>query len=192
MALLMVLLTSASAALGGGCGSKVSGSSSGDGGSGGGGDGGAGAANECFDYNDFRADFPLVSFSKEVLPLFRRSCGLSASCHQSLSAPLPAQHFLGPNISDPDPDMPTIQKILDGVVGKSSVQEKTMQVIAPGNAKQSYLMYKVDGVTCNLLTCLDQLPDKCGKRMPQDAKTPLAAEERDLIRRWIAQGAKNN
>jgi hypothetical protein len=189
MALAMLLVSGASAALAAGCGSSSSSGSGSSSNNEGGSGGGSGGGDACFNYGDFKGDVPVVSFSMEVLPIFRRSCGISTSCHGATTPPLPAQHYLGPSMSSPPPDAAMIQKILDGIVGVASDKEQSMKVIEPGNASQSFLLYKLDGVTCERLTCL---PDKCGVRMPQESKTPLPAAERDIIRRWIAQGAKNN
>ena len=43
---------------------------------------------------------------------------------------------------------------------------------------------------CDKLDCAAK--KECGTTMPQGATDPLAQEERDIIRRWIAQGAKDN
>ena len=156
----------------------------------GGGSGGeGGAADECFDYSAFKGDAPVASFKTDVLPIFRQSCGVSTSCHQSQSATDPAQHFLGPSKSMPDPDAMTIQAIFDGSVGVTAEKEPAMKVIDPGKPESSFLMYKLDGVKCADLKCAAD--NKCGTRMPQSSPQ-LTEAERDTIRRWIKQGAMNN
>jgi hypothetical protein len=190
--LLMLLFVSASAALSAGCG-RSGGGSGGGGSGGGGGEGGSGGsdgAGECFNYSTFKGDTPVISFQMEVLPIFRRSCGVSSSCHGATNSATPAQHYLGPSLTSPTPDATTITKILDGIVGVASVEEKTMKVIEAGSPQTSFMMYKLDGVKCEQLTCLDD--EKCGVLMPQGSKMTMDSKERDIIRRWIAQGAKNN
>jgi hypothetical protein len=125
----------------------------------------------------------------DVLPLFRRSCGVSTSCHGSMNAPTPAQHYLGPSLASPAPSVSEMQMIIDGVVGVGAVKEPTMKVIETGSPQRSFLMFKLDGLNCSKLTCS---ADECGALMPKGNTQPLPAVERDTIRRWIAQGAKNN
>jgi hypothetical protein len=192
----MLVLTSAAAALGAGCGDNGNSSGSGSGSSGGGGSdaggggsGGSAPMGACYDYTTFKADDPLVSFSMQVLPLLRRSCGLSDSCHGAPNPPTPAQHYLGPKLTDPEPSASERQTIIDGVVGVGAVKEPTMKVIELGNPQRSFFMYKLDGLSCDKLTCMG---DACGVLMPKGSTQPLPVEERDTIRRWIAQGAQNN
>ena len=185
MALLVASLAGASLALGAGCGKG--GSSGGDGGKGGGGEGGGGA-DECFDYSTFKGDSPAVSFSTEVLPIFRNSCGLSSSCHGT--NPPPGQPYLGPN-NDPAND-PTMEEMtmLVSALDAPSKAEPTMNIVTPGSPQTSFLRYKLDGVDCSRLTCAKT--QDCGDLMPVGNTKPIALTQRDLIRRWIAQGAKVN
>ena len=160
------------------------------------GTGGLSPANGCFDYTSFDGMTPTVTFKADVLPIFRQSCGLSASCHQAESPPLPAEHFLGPSVSMPAPTAMQIQEILSGIVGVKSVDEPDMDVVAPGDPAHSFMMYKLDGdpsnldgLTCSKLKCAANMT--CLLSMPSGGPQ-LPADERDEIRRWIAQGAKND
>lgn len=161
------------------------------------GSGGHAPADGCFNYTTFDATTPAVHFKADVLPILRLSCGLSNSCHGDPNGS-GGQHFYGPKLSDPEPDAATIQKIFDQSVNKTAVAEPTLKVIAPGNPVGSFLLYKLDGdpgakaeeqVACSALACaIDQ---SCLSSMPLNGPA-LPADKRDTIRRWIAQGAKND
>ena len=171
-----------------GCGGGTSSSSGG-----GGGGGGAGAcdvkADGCFDYTCFKADSPVVGFKADVLPIFRTSCGLSASCHGSESGP-GGQHYLGPKNDDPEPTAAQIQIIFDQWVGQTPVVSAGMNLITPKDPEHSFFMYKLDGLECGTLTCASD--DTCLGLMPLGNSDPMPIAQRDTIRRWIAQGAKND
>jgi len=168
---------------GGGGGSSSSGSSSGTCGLG---------ADGCFDYSAacFKADAPVVSFKTDVLPILRTSCGLSSSCHNSENGP-GGQHYLGPKNSDPAPTTAQIAHIFELWINKPPVIKAGMNLITPSDPEHSFFMYKLDGLKCSNLACTG---DDCGTLMPQGAteKTLYDADKRDTLRRWIAQGAKND
>jgi hypothetical protein len=61
--------------------------------------------------------------------------------------------------------------------------------VASGKPDESFTMYKLDGnFDCAKLSCVD---NNCGSTMPQTS-TLLDQDRRDIIRRWIAQGALDN
>ena len=193
--LLISLLASLAVGVGGslaGCGGGTSSSSSTGGGGEGGGGGGSAcgpSADGCFDYSCFKGDSPAVSFKTDVLPILRTSCGLSPSCHNSENGP-GGQHYLGPKLSDPAPTADQIAKIFEQSVDKDPVLKAGMKIITPGDPEHSFFMHKLDSVKCSKLACA---PDNtCGSLMPQGSTTPMPAEKRDTVRRWIAQGAKND
>ncbi|MEP7122601.1 MAG: hypothetical protein ABJE95_16885 [Byssovorax sp.] len=146
-------------------------------------------ADGCFDYTCFTADMPAVGFKADVLPIFRTSCGLSASCHGSQNGP-GGQHFLGPKKDDPAPSAADIQVIFDQWVGQTPVVNAGMNLITAKDPEHSFLMYKLDGLKCSKLSCASD--DTCLALMPQGNTEPMPAAQRDVIRRWIAQGAKND
>ena len=190
--LLFSLLASVAVGLGGslaGCG----GDSTSGGGNGGGGGAGGGAcgpsADGCFDYSCFKGDGPAVTFKADVLPILRTSCGLSPSCHNSENGP-GGQHYLGPKLSDPEPTAAQIALIFEQSVGKDPVIKAGMKIITPGDPEQSFFMHKLDSVKCAKLACAQD--STCGSLMPQGSMDPMPADKRDILRRWIAQGAKND
>jgi hypothetical protein len=134
----------------------------------------------CFDYASFNGASPAVTFSADVLPIFQQACGLSSSCHGD-GAPV-AQPYLGASSS------PDIQKIFDQNVNVDSLKEPNMKIVKPNEPQNSFLMHKMDGtLSCAPVEC----GANCGGSMPLGA--PLRSEaDRDKVRRWIAQGAKND
>jgi hypothetical protein len=134
----------------------------------------------CRDYvppGSFDAQNPKVSFSRDVMPIFSQSCAFTA-CHGSISGN-PNGVFLGGN----DP-----QKVHRAIVDVRSGRLNTMSFVEPGEPRESFLLRKIDGSHCVIPECAST---DCGKAMPRsDDKLPL--ETRDVVRRWIAQGAKND
>lgn len=181
-----------------GCGGGSSSSTGGEGGGGGSSSTATGtggdcnpSADGCYDYSCFKGDAPVVSFKTDVLPILRTSCGLSNSCHGQESGP-GGQHYLGPKNSDPAPTADQLAKIFDQSVGKTPVVNAGMNIITPGDPEHSFFMYKLDGIECSKLKCAESTPNSCGGLMPLGRTTPMDGAQRDIIRRWIAQGAKND
>lgn len=162
------------------------------------GTGGTGSSGDCFDYTSFDGKTPAVTFKTDVLPIFRQSCGLSTSCHGDPNGgSLPGQHYYGPATKDPAPTAAQLQVIFDASVGKPSSGNPDMDVIKASDPAHSFMMYKLDGdplaangVTCETLTC-SKGKDGCLLAMPSGGPQ-LPQATRDTIRRWIAQGAKND
>jgi hypothetical protein len=125
----------------------------------------------------FDALKPAVSFARDVTPLLSKSCAFS-TCHGSSAGPANGV-YLGT-------DLARVQREL---VTKSASELPTMPLVTPGDPRQSYLMRKLDGSQCALdAQCLG---GSCGDTMPR-GEQPLPIETRDVVRRWIAQGAKND
>ena len=159
-------------------------------GGGGSGTGGGGGAATCPDYSNFDGTTPAVSFKADVLPILQRSCGLAVSCHGDSSMPFKDRPYFGPNKKDMATDA-DIMAIFAGSVGVDSYVNPGMMIIKAGDPENSFLMYKLDDqLECDKLTCA--ATKACGGFMPSTSLTILEQTERDAIRRWIAQGAKNN
>jgi hypothetical protein len=176
-----------------------------------------GSNSDCFDYSGFAGTTPTVSFSHDVLPIFRTSCGVSSVCHGCDTSADPActnpgfKPFLGIPMGGAAPSAAQIAAIITSTVGApASVQAGTtadgkmvgnpdMSIVTAGDAQHSFLTYKLDGnfpspatsndVSCSTLTCAST--ESCGQAMPS-AGMQLPSAERDIIRRWIIQGAQNN
>ncbi|MBX3126128.1 MAG: hypothetical protein KF718_05405 [Polyangiaceae bacterium] len=156
-----------------------------------------------FDYAAFDGQTPAVSFEADVMPIFRRACGFSV-CHGSATKPA-ASLFLGPRCpsqkDDPTcttdgPDDAGRQAIIDAILGVASSTAPAMDIVSANDPANSFLMLKMDGCHDSAgLTCTPQPgakgDDPCGDAMPQTSSS-LCDDERDVVRRWIAQGAKND
>jgi hypothetical protein len=117
---------------------------------------------------------PEISFSKTIVPIVQSNCSLPA-CHAdarvSLGIYLPM-------------DAAEIYK----AVRAPATTNLKLDFVKPGAPADSYLMHKVDGTHCALDK--DCVKGACGQEMPPGAT--LSIDDRNAIRRWIAQGAKNN
>jgi hypothetical protein len=161
----------------------------GGGGATGSGAGGGGGAAQCFDYAGFEVDSPVVHFSADVLPILRGSCGVSATCHGGPTPASPPQHFFGPPNSAGAVSAAQIQAIFSGIVDQPAVEEPDMDVVKTGDPQHSFLLQKVDGLGCPTLQCAAGMA--CGQPMPLGGP-PLAESVRDVLRRWVGQGARND
>lgn len=136
-------------------------------------------APKCSDYEppaSFDPQTPAVSFSNDVMPIFKQSCAFTA-CH-GLSG-----SNNGVYLGD---DKDAVHR---GIVDVRTDLLPSMAFVKPGDPRNSFLMRKVDASQCVLdPQCVDKT---CGEAMPKDEGT-LPIETRDTIRRWIAQGAKND
>jgi hypothetical protein len=144
--------------------------------------GGGNTTNTCKEYSPPAGtdlNNPQVSFKTDVYPIFTGSCGLSTSCHGSKTTSQ-SNLYLG---SRTETDTSAVR---NGIVGKQA-QALAMNVVTAGDPKNSYLMHKMDGDQCTL-TCKG---GSCQRAMP-DGSDPLSEEKRLVVRRWIAQGAKDN
>jgi hypothetical protein len=130
---------------------------------------------------------PAVTFSADVVPTFQRSCALSSSCH-SEKVGGPSQLYLGTAFGQAE----DTAGVLAAIVGVPSVELPSMAYVKAGDVANSYLMHKMDGDICQLASQCGSTPaPSCGVVMPQSG-CALDGATRDAVRRWIAQGAKND
>ncbi len=120
---------------------------------------------------------PVVSLRNDVVPIFSASCAFT-SCHGTKSTTSNNGLYLGSQLSAPD--VPAIRMSL-----LAKAVPIDMPIITPSDPSQSYLMHKIDGDACKLCS------GACGKSMPNNSPV-MSVDRRDVIRRWIAQGAKDN
>lgn len=139
-----------------------------------------GGGSSCDDYSPpagFDVASPAVSFSKDVMPIFGRSCAFS-TCHGSTVGSANGV-FLGK-------DTPRVYAAIVGVHGD---ELPAMPFVTPGDPRESYLMRKLDGSQCVLdARCSG---GSCQGSMPKN-EVLLDLATRDTVRRWIGQGAKND
>ncbi len=123
---------------------------------------------------------PAVSFKSEVMPVFSASCA-SSSCHGIADAPKGAL-FLGAQLQHGS----DATAVWSALVAKPSAQLPAMAFVTAGEPENSYLMHKLDSDQCMFeSSCVGH---DCLRSMPYDTSA-LAVEKRDVVRRWIAQGA---
>lgn len=117
---------------------------------------------------------PYPSFRDDVVPIVQQSCALTA-CHSSKESNLgiflaydPAQIY--------------------AELKKSSPTASGEQFVVPGDPAKSYLMVKLEGTQGSLASkCAN---NNCGTVMPPD--DPLPSAKLETVRKWIADGAKDN
>ena len=108
-----------------------------------------------------------VSFAAQIQPIFSNSCG-NGACH------LQGQNSSGLQL---DPGL-----AYGNTVNVNAIQNGSLPRINPGNPEDSYLYRK-------LLNFNEAV--YFGARMPS-GRAPLPAEQLELLRTWIAEGAQNN
>jgi len=136
---------------------------------------------------------PGVSFKSDIQPIFNQSCAIGgAECHGAPNNPSLLQIYLGVY---GDAGTPDAAEILSGLVGKPAGEDSQIDLITAGDPGASYLMHKMDDDQCQFASdCPDmtvEMGQKCGVGMPFSSGI-LGVTTRDQVRKWIAQGAKNN
>jgi hypothetical protein len=126
---------------------------------------------------------PKVSFTADVVPIFQQNC-ISASCHGLAGSPK-GDLFLGA-LSAHGNDS---GKVHSDLVGVTTAQLPTMKFVAVGDPTHSYLMHKLDNDQCMFQS--NCVAADCQQSMPFSDNL-LPDETRDIVRRWIAQGALDN
>jgi hypothetical protein len=126
---------------------------------------------------------PATSFMNDVMPVFESNCA-SASCHGIAQSPQGGL-FLGAELAQGS-DAKTVYSQL---VNTASVELPTMAFVTPAQPEKSYLMHKLDDDQCLFeSSCVEA---NCMQPMPDNAMQ-LDPTTRDIVRRWIAQGADDN
>jgi hypothetical protein len=143
-------------------------------------------------YADLSA--PTVSFNRDVMPIFQASCATGgASCHGDPTVVASARPFLG--YSGSSADAGAHASVFGGLVGVKSGEDPSMNLVTAGDPAQSFLMHKMDGDQCTLIAnCMvpGSYRPNCGVFMPYQAPSILDVATRDVVRRWIKQGAQGN
>jgi len=133
---------------------------------------------------------PTVSFNKDVVPIMNFSCGIAgATCHGTPSVVAQQRPYLGDFDGGTD-----ASQVISGIVGVKSQEDPSMNIVTASDPAHSFLMHKVDWDECTLAAqCASTTTQytNCGQGMPYSSDQ-LDQPTRDTIRRWIAQGAKNN
>lgn len=150
---------------------------------------------------------PEISFAATVFPILQNSC-TAVACHGTTPGTDPEliypalDLYLGPPPSDTTTPLDaTLYARLVSGLKKVSRSAKDRALVFPGAPQKSFLVDKIyacqderrlscdvefDGVRhCPEASCGDPMP-------PRDQPGQLSTEQRDAIRRWIAQGAQDN
>ena len=148
-----------------------------------------------------------ISFQRDLLPGFERSCGLSSSCHQDpVTDPITQRIFLGCATTNPDCSMDASSgaEVFQGLK-KDSQEDPTMPYVTDGDPSQSFILYKLEGNLAGIESqcrpvAMDpivqgasgepQPPQPCGAAMPLGL--PPLTDFTNQVRAWIAQGAQND
>jgi hypothetical protein len=143
-----------------------------------------------------------VSFSKDVIPVFKMSCTLSSVCHGQMGNSAEENLYLGMNVGG---DMSDIQAVYQGLMGATAKEDTALKLVAPGDPTNSYLYQKVSNNQAMLNSTLGSACmatnsmcsncttsyGPCGATMPYTGE-PLPASTSCKIQNWIQQGAQNN
>ena len=121
-----------------------------------------------------------VSFKDDVAPLLAANCALAA-CHSAKESNLNFHITYEP------------EQIYSELM-KTSPTCASSKFVVPGAPAESMVMLKMDNEQ-------DKLPAECTSARrsemppgdpPKSGNALMAKKDRDVVRRWIAQGAKNN
>ena len=134
---------------------------------------------------------PPVAFRASIVPFFLGTCAAGGfTCHGDPGVRGAGRAFLG--LADGGTDAASIHA---EIVGAPSIEDPAMNLVTAGDPAKSYLMHKLDDDQCTLAAdCAKGTSPAtdCGWRMPYRAPVSLPVPTRDMIRRWIAQGALDN
>jgi len=125
---------------------------------------------------------PTMSFKTNVMPVLTASCS-SASCH-GVTSGSQGGLFLGAQLKKGA----DFAMVYTSLVGPMAGELGSMPYVTAGDPAKSFVMHKLDGDQCMYTqACTNHT---CNDTMPRDGQLPV--ETRDIVRRWIAQGALNN
>jgi hypothetical protein len=131
---------------------------------------------------------PTVTFSHDVQPVLQLSCSIGgAACHGSPVDTTQGRPFFGLHDGGTD-----AAAIISGMVGQPSSEDPKLNLVKAGDPQNSYLVHKLIGDQGTLKAdCANSPYPDCGQTMPETSGC-LPADNIDVFRRWIAQGAQNN
>jgi len=143
----------------------------------------------------------MVSFATTIQPILQVGCGTGGNtCHGQYGAGAStANLYLAEPVANGD-GYGDAGAIITGIRGVASIEAPSLDIINPGNPGESYLMHKIDGDMCAIMSDCAALPltdfngtinVACGVQMPQNS-SPLSDDDRTQIWNWIAQGANKN
>jgi hypothetical protein len=111
-------------------------------------------------------------FSADIQPIFGKQCALSTSCHQASN--------------DNNLNLDDAATSYAALVNKPYSEDTSLTLVVPNSPDKSFLINKLEGnfkgLTCEVKGCGDPMPPTGG--IPKRTVAQL--------RRWIADGAKND
>jgi hypothetical protein len=135
----------------------------------------------------------MVSFSNDVMPIFKQGCTLTQDCHGQMGNAAEANLYLGDSVMNTST---TIMNAYMNIVSQPAVENASFQLVKPSDHKNSYLYMKIsdmqsdlDALACTSCTICAGGP--CGVPMPF-GNLPLTSDQQSTIANWIDQGAQNN
>jgi len=143
-----------------------------------------------------------VAFRADVVPVLRRSCGLSSSCHD-LDSP-EAGLALGSPCPDPRNCPPLGEPAINSIhtnLLMASLTAPAVQRVAPTRPAESFLLDKAADIQNKKgYSCTPQSPsvEGCGTGMPPSGPEVVLCtrrdgqEEFDILAAWVLQGAPND
>jgi hypothetical protein len=155
----------------------------------------AGSVGGCPPYvADADLSTPTTTFVHDVVPVFQTSCAVGGeTCHGDPTVTASQRPFLG--YFDGDGGAAVTQAVRSGLVGIKSKEDLLMNLVTAEDPAKSFLMHKMDGDQCTLISeCMQgaSYRPNCGVFMPYQYPTILDPDTRNVVRRWIAQGALDN
>ncbi len=158
-----------------------------------------------------------VSYATDLTPIIQGNCSVggtdnaTALCHGATMVnmnqePGGSRQYFGPptppTTATTTPSLTAIYNLfVTDATGKAvpSTEDRTMDIVDPGDPTKSFLWYKINGTTAALdasNACGNGDLGLCGSAMPLPLTgmtiTLLPQADRDLFCNWIVQGAKNN
>ncbi|MEO8844867.1 MAG: hypothetical protein ABI704_25010 [Kofleriaceae bacterium] len=124
---------------------------------------------------------PAVAFKADVMPVLTAHCS-SSICH-GISNGAKGDLFLGGELQHGADSANVFTNL-----AATAEQNPKMPYVKPSDPANSYVMHKLDSDQCMFDTACTG--GDCQHAMPFDGTLPV--ETRDIVRRWIAQGAPND
>ena len=118
-----------------------------------------------------------LAFIENVI--FKNSCEFSG-CHNGSSGTKAGRMDIRPGMA------------YAHLVNVTSEIDMTRKLVVPGSPNESYLLMMMEQIPPAQMTPPASDPPADVGFMPQGATSPLCAEKRDAVQRWIAAGAPMN
>lgn len=156
---------------------------------------------DCGSYDTVSSGGAEVSYFNDVHPIVQKHCNTS-TCHGTPKSFADITEgkdlYLGQDESLGASPRAFTTDLVTVVFPSASKTSPTTKLVVPGKPGESMLVLKTDGCqnSAGIQDCSVPKGVGCGEAMPNTpqagARDKLTAAEAELIRRWVAQGAKDN